>query len=299
MQRLLPALAVVLALASSAPGHELWIDVADAPHADGLDLQLNWGHFDDQLEPVDTERHTLWARFPDERVERLNLLSQAASAGARVMLRGEGEYLFFAERDPGTYTPADGVTTLSVQSAKAVHQHGEGRGVADAAAGLAMEIVPTTDLRDFEAGTLRGRVLLDDGHGGGAAVQAYGPGGRHLRDTADDQGYLALSLDVPGIWLVLANVSRDEAGEVDGQAYERVSYTTTLWVDTRGESGADADAAAGEGVAGGEGVTGGWASVALAVGGMLGGAASALLALWLARIVARGRGGRRSDVVGG
>lgn len=227
---------LVFLLASSVSAHEMWIEVEEAEGE--MKVEVLWGHIGDFLDRASHEDYQVFVRFPDGTVEKLEMEGIGVQARTYVLPQEEGEYVFWATRNPGTFTPGDGVTTLSVQMAKSVAQYGEGPGTADEPVDILLEIIPEVDLDSFTSGKFQGTVLLEGSPAAGAAISAYGPGDRALEEESDADGSFQLDLDVPGTWLIKANVTTEEEGTHEGEDYGRTSHTTTLLIDT-GDSGHD------------------------------------------------------------
>ncbi len=223
---------LVFLLSSSVSAHELWIEVAEEAGGNELKVEVLWGHIRDFLDRASHEDYQLFVRFPGGNVQELDLEGVGVIGRAYLVPQEQGEYVFWALRNPGTFTPGDGVTTLSVQLAKSVYQFGEGATTAEEPVDVLLEIVPTTDLSTFKSGNIEGTVLLEGNPAEGAALSAYGPGDRALEGSTDAGGNFELNLDVPGTWLIKANVSQEEEGTHGGDEYGRVSRTTTLVIDT-------------------------------------------------------------------
>lgn len=234
----------VLALWSgTASAHELWIEVTEEPQAEELKVEVLWGHIRDYLDRASHEDYRLFMRSPSGQVDELPLEGIGVQARTFVAPDEEGEYVFWAKREAGTYTPGDGITTLSVQSAKTVYQHGQGGGTAAEPVQMHLEMVPQTDLSAFSGGTFKGTVLLEEEPAAGAAISAYGPGGEILESVSETDGSFDLQLDTSGTWLLKANITTEEEGSHDGQDYGRVSRTTTLLTNVQEERPAEAPAA--------------------------------------------------------
>ena len=229
-RKITTALLVLLLLniifAFPVSAHELWIQV-DKEDSE-LKVEVLWGHIRDFLDNADHNDYQLFVRFPQGKVEELPLEGVGVQARAYLTPGEEGQYVFWAERVPSTFTPGGGVPTLSVQQAKTVFQVGEGPGTAETPAGMLLEIVPDTDLQAFSTGTFAGQVFLQDKAAAGANISAYGPGGETITVQTGQDGSFSISLDNPGLWLVKANVTSDEEGTLGQVQYEAVSRTATL-----------------------------------------------------------------------
>ena len=233
---------LVLILSSSVSAHELWIEVTEQAGGEELKVEVLWGHIRDFLDQSNYEDYQLFVRFPEGSVEELELEGVGVIARAYLTPQEKGEYVFWAIRNPGTYTPGDGITTLSVQLAKSVYQFGAGPSTAGEPVDMLLEIIPTTDLSGFKSGKIEGTVLLNGTHAEGAVISAYGPGDRALEGKTGNQGNFELNLDIPGTWLIKANIAVDEDGKHGDEEYGRVSRTTTMVIDTE-ETGTVAAAA--------------------------------------------------------
>lgn len=234
---------LVLQLSFPASAHELWIEVEDK--GEELQVEVLWGHIGDYLDEANIDDYRLFVRYPSGSVDELALERIGVQGRTFFSPVEEGEYVFWAEREPGTYTPGEGVTTLSVQTAKHLFHFGDGPGTGDQPVEMVLEIVPVTDLSEFAHGTLEGKVLWEGEPAAGAAVSAYGPGDRVLEAESDADGFFTLELDVPGTWLVKGNITAEEEGELDGEEYGMASRTTTLLIDADAKEGGTAAPAAG------------------------------------------------------
>ncbi len=257
---------VILILSTAFGGavtaHELWIEVEKMPDGEELKIDVMWGHIGDFLDSASHEDYELFVRTPGGQTQMLELERIGVQGRAYFDAQESGQYLFWALRQPGTFTPGSGITTLSVQLAKSVYQHGDGPGTAGDPTDILLEIIPETDLAGFSGGSFEGIVLLE-GEPVEAVISAYGPSNETLEGESSADGSFELDLNNPGIWLVKANVSTEDEGTHDGEEYGAVSRTTTL-VFTVGEESAAEQGTAGSSFAG--------IIVPLIIGVLLGGA---------------------------
>ncbi len=221
-----------LLMGTTAFAHELWIDVEEVPEGGELKVDVLWGHIRDFLDQANYEDYQLFVRTPGGQVNQLELERIGVQGRAYIDADQEGQYVFWAIRKPGTYTPGGGVTTLSVQKAKTIYQHGQGSGTASEPVGMFLETVPETDLTAFRGGGFKGTVLFEGNPAVSAVISAYGPAGEFLETETSSDGHFELNLQSSGIWLVKANISSVEEGNLDGHEYGMVSRTTTLIFDT-------------------------------------------------------------------
>lgn len=224
-----------LALGGVSSAHELWVEIEEVHGGDKLKIEVMWGHIRDFLDQASHEDYELFVRTPGGQVKELEL--EGIGVQGRTFLEaGEtGQYVFWALREPGTYTPTDGVTTLSVQMAKTVYQHGDGPETAGKPVEMLLEIVPEKDVAAFPGGSFEGTVLLE-GEPTAAAISAYGPSDKVLESESSADGSFELNMDSPGVWLVKASLSTREDGTHNGEEYSQVSRTTTLVLNVGGES---------------------------------------------------------------
>ena len=255
----------MIALPVSA--HEMWIEVKDLEGE--FRVEVFWGHIRDYLDSASHEDYELFVRYPDGSVEELETEGIGVQARAFINPREEGEYVFWALRNPGTFTPDGGLTTLSVQLAKSVFQYGSGPGTAAEPVDILLEIIPEVDLTDFGTGQFKGAVLMEGTPAESAIISAYGPQNRALEGISDSDGTFQLNLDLPGIWLIKANVADEDEGTHNGEDYAMISRTTTLLIDT----GSDVETAASASGSGGSAEM----MVLLLIAGILLGAAAVFL----------------------
>ena len=225
-------LVFTLFIGTSAFAHELWIEVEEAPEGGELKVDIMWGHIRDFLDRASYENYELFVRTPEGQVNQLELEGIGVQARAYVEAGQQGQYVFWALRNPGTFTPGNGITTLSVQKAKTVYQHGEGSGTAGEPVDMLLEIVPETDLTTFSGNEFKGIVLFEGSPAVSATISAYGPSDEVLESETSGDGHFELTLDSPGIWLIKANIASDEEGNYDGEDYGKVSRTSTLVFDS-------------------------------------------------------------------
>ncbi len=211
-------------------GHEVWIEVGESNvAADGadFDVSLYWGHFPDDLDAIDSDAYALYVRRPDGEVEELELEPDEKRLTGSYVPPSNGQYVFWAVRRPSTFAPADGPITLSIQTAKTVHDVPAHSGTRQPVE-KAVEIVPNNDLRGFKGGYAEFQILLDGQPAPNAAVSLYGTDGTELSTRSEQDGVVGFNIPSGGQWLVKANLRGDEAGDLDGEEYDAVSRTATL-----------------------------------------------------------------------
>ncbi|MBM7542372.1 DUF4198 domain-containing protein [Amphibacillus cookii] len=212
--------------------HELFIQVKELSDSQELRVDIKWGHIRDNVSESEPEDYRLYVRYPDGNQDQLDLEAAGVYARAIVPIQDQGEYIFWAERALGTYSPDDqDFTQLSSHMAKTVHIVGDGEAHADSPVGLALEIVPTTDLSSLSSGKLEGIVELDKHAIEEATIMAYGPEDEVIEEVTDQNGNFTIELDSAGEWLIKANVVLEEAGVLDEDDYDRISHTSTLLLD--------------------------------------------------------------------
>ncbi|WP_239094006.1 DUF4198 domain-containing protein [Bacillus sp. B15-48] len=214
----------------NAAAHELFIQVDE--NSDELRVDVLWGHIRDYVSEADVEDFQLFVRYPNGETEQLDLEAVGVHFRAYVPTNEGGDYTFWAIREPGTYTPDDGVPQLSVHSAKVIVHVGEGSERADEAVDADLEIVPNSDVRHFSTGIFSGTVLMDGSVAQEAAITAYGPSGEIVEAVTNSNGEFELPFGSAGTWLIKTNVKIDEAGTLGDEDYELISRTSTLIVDT-------------------------------------------------------------------
>lgn len=227
---------VLLLISPTAFAHELFIQVEEDQTSNELRVDVLWGHLRDFLDQANYEDYDLYMRAPNGETKQLELEKIGVQGRSYLNASEKGEYLFWATRAPGTYTPEDGVTRLSVQMAKAIHQVGSGRQTANQPVGLPFEIVPEDSLADFKTGKVTARVLLDGEPLSGATLSAYGPEGELLEDVSAEDGTFAFDFQSHGEWLIKASFQTEESGTLDDTEYEVIGHATTLIVDTTSAS---------------------------------------------------------------
>lgn len=218
--------------ASTASAHELRVEAEHLRDIGEFRVDVHWGHIRDFNDPVDIEALSLHMRTPDGAVEELPLEAVGVHARAYVVPQQSGDYVFWAVRTPGIYVPEGQAPALSAQSAKTVLMYGEGPSTMIEATDLIFEIAPSRSNAAFETGTFEGVVLLNNEPVSDAVVTAYGPDGLHWEGTTASQGTFELELEAAGKWLIKANISIDETGEIEAGSYETISRTSTLLVDS-------------------------------------------------------------------
>lgn len=217
-----------LFLVTPAAAHELWIEVEYKETAKQLRVDVSWGHLRDYFDPVKIENLSLFVRYPDGQVAELPLEEAGVQGRAFVTPRGEGEYLFWAKREPGTFTPGDGITRLSIHSAKTAYILGNGRATSSQPTDLPFEIIPSADIGTISPGYFSGKVLFEGEPLPGAVVVAYGPDEAGVSGETSADGSFKLNLPSGGKWLVKANFLVDEEGKLGEVDYARISRTSTL-----------------------------------------------------------------------
>lgn len=219
---------LVLFLVAPAAAHELWIEVEYKAVAEQLRVDLSWGHLRDYYDPVNIENLSLFVRYPDGQVAELELEEAGVQGRAFVTPKGEGEYLFWAERKPGTFTPGDGITRLSIHSAKTAYVLGDGSATSNQPTDLLFEIIPSAAIGTVSPGTFSGKVLFEGKPLPDAVVVAYGPDETSVSGETAADGSFKINLPSAGKWLVKANFQVDEEGRLGEVDYARISRTSTL-----------------------------------------------------------------------
>ncbi|WP_026675584.1 DUF4198 domain-containing protein [Alkalihalobacterium bogoriense] len=212
--------------------HELFIQIQEDQSSGELQIDVLWGHIRDFVDEGNYENYKLQVRYPDGSVESLPLEKIGVQARAYFQPTKEGEYVFWAERKPSTYTPDGGDTQLSLQMAKTIFYKGDGDETSQQPTNLALEVVPTNSLSNFTTGFFEGQVLLDGEAVSHAIISGYGPKGEVLEGESDENGLFELNLSSSGEWLIKANVRTDEEGVLDGEEYIKTSRTSTFLLDT-------------------------------------------------------------------
>lgn len=236
---LITVLFFTLFITPKALAHELFIDIKEDRASGELRIDVLWGHIRDFLDQANYENYELYMRDPDANVEQLPLEKMGVQGRAYLTPLTDGEYVFWANRIPNTYTPGDGITRLSVQMAKTSYQVGDGVETSNEPVNLQLEIVPKTSVKNFSMGTFTGVVLFGGNALAGATVTAYGPEDEILEGTTDNDGAFEFNLTSTGQWLLKATIQTEERGTVDGEDYELTSRTSTLLIDnTQGVSAA-------------------------------------------------------------
>jgi uncharacterized GH25 family protein len=219
---------LVLLLSTTAAAHELWIEVEHKTATEQLRVDISWGHLRDFYDPVNIENLSLFVRYPDGQVAELVLEEAGVQGRAFVTPKGEGEYLFWALRKPGTFTPGDGITRLSIHSAKTAYLLGDGPATSSQPTDLPLEIVPAADISTISPGVFSGKVLFEGEPLPGAVVVAYGPDELSVSGETASDGSFKLDLPSAGKWLVKASFQVDEEGRLGEVDYARISRTSTL-----------------------------------------------------------------------
>ncbi|MFV8828695.1 DUF4198 domain-containing protein [Alkalihalobacterium sp. APHAB7] len=191
-----------------------------------------WGHIRDFIDAGNYENYKLQVRYPDATVETLPLEKIGVQARVYFQPTEEGEYVFWAERKPSTYTPDGGETQLSLQMAKTTFYKGDGGETSSQPTDLALEVIPTNSLKSFTTGVLQGQVLLEGEAVPDAAISAYGPQGEVLEGVSDADGHFELELSSRGEWLIKANVRTDDGGVLEDEDYTKTSRTSTFLINT-------------------------------------------------------------------
>lgn len=223
---------LLLLIPSKVFAHELFIQVKEGEASSELQVDVLWGHLRDFLDQANYEDYELYVRYPNGETELLELEKIGVQARAFVDADEEGEYVFWANRMPSTYTPGDGETRLSVQMAKATHQVGGANLTTDEPIGLLLEIVTEESLADFKTGKVKGSVLFEGEAIPDVTLNAYGPKGEHLEGVSAEDGTFEFNFQSNGEWLMKASVETEEAGSLEGEEYELIGRTSTLLVDT-------------------------------------------------------------------
>ena len=219
---------LLVLLPSTAGAHELWIEVDYMTADNELRVDVSWGHIRDFYDPASSENFSAFVRYPDGQEEELELEQAGVQGRAFVSLRGEGEYVVWAVRAPGTHTPGDGISRLSIQKAKAVFVLGDGPATSTQPTDLPFEIIPTEDILSITTGTFSAQALLDGEPVAGATVSAYGPNQAVLTSETAADGTFSLNIPADGTWLVKTSFEVDEEGTLGENNYEKVGRTTTL-----------------------------------------------------------------------
>src|SRR5690625_1257090 len=212
--------------------HELFLQVEEFTDSEELRVDVIWGHIRDYTDIADIEDLSLHVQYPNGDTEELDLERIGDQARTYVPITDDGTYTFWAMRAPSTYTPDNGVTQLSDQTAKLIHHVGSEASSDDSSIELDLEIVPETDTNNFSTGTFTGTIYLDGEQAENAAISAYGPEWEVLETTSDEDGKFELAFDSLGEWLIKANMELEEDGTIDNEDYEVHSHTSTLLVDT-------------------------------------------------------------------
>lgn len=230
----------VLLVASTALAHELWIEI---DYINGkLQADVSWGHVNEFYDPLNHEAVKLFVRYPNGQTEELKLQEAGDQARGSVTAKDKGEYVFWAMRNPSTFSPSDDVTRLSMQMAKTVFVHGEGPATSNAATALPLEIIPDAKLAGATVGgTFSGRALLEGQPFAGATVAIYGPdddGDTAKMATTGADGRINFSMPESGQWLVKVSGRVEEAGTLGDTAYNEVSRASTLYFNVVGKTAA-------------------------------------------------------------
>lgn len=219
---------LLILLAAPATAHELWIEVEHKEAAGQLRVDLSWGHLRDYFDPVNLENLSLFVRYPDGQVAELELAEAGVQGRAFVTPKGEGEYLFWALRKPGTFTPGDGITRMSIHSAKTAYILGDGPATSSQATDLPFEIVPSAAIDTISPGVFSGKVLFEGEALADAVIAAYGPNEISVNGKTAPDGSFSINLPSAGKWLVKASFQVDEAGTLGEVNYAKISRTSTL-----------------------------------------------------------------------
>ena len=212
--------------------HELFIHIEEDQETGELRVDILWGHIRDFIDAGNYENYKLQVRHPDGTVEPLPLEKIGVQARAYFQPTEEGEYVFWAERKPSTYTPDGGETQLSLQMAKTTFYKGNGSETSSQPTDLALEVIPTHSLSSFTTGEFKGQVLLEGMAVSDAAISAYGPQGEVLEGVSDADGHFELELSSRGEWLIKANVRTDDSGVLEDEEYTKTSRTSTFLMNT-------------------------------------------------------------------
>ncbi|WP_157404611.1 DUF4198 domain-containing protein [Shouchella shacheensis] len=215
--------------------HELSIQIEEDTASEELRVDVIWGHIRDFVDYAEVDEFELHVRYPSGEMEELALEAIGVQGRAYVPAAEEGDYTFWAVKQPSTYTPDGGVTQLSSHMAKAVYPVGSGSDTSGQPVELELEIVPAVSINDFSTGTFSGTVLFTENEAADATVTAYGPEGEVLETVSSSEGTFDFELDTTGEWLIKAHLPEEEAGTLEGEDYEAISRNTTLLVDTTTE----------------------------------------------------------------
>jgi len=219
---------LLMLLAAPATAHELWIEVEHKEAAGQLRVDLSWGHLRDYYDPVNIENLSMFVRYPDGQVAELELEEAGVQGRAFVTPKGDGEYLFWALRNPGTFTPGDGITRMSIHSAKTAYILGDGPATSTQPAELPFEIVPSAAIGTIFTGAFSGKVLFEGEPLPGAVIAAYGPEDISVSGETAPDGSFSINLPSAGKWLVKASFQVDEKGTLGEVDYAKISRTSTL-----------------------------------------------------------------------
>lgn len=213
---------------SPAHAHELWLE-AHQQQGGELRLDIFWGHLRDFIDRANYEQYELYVKHPHGEIEQLPLEGIGVLGRSYFNPREDGEYIFWAERTPSIYSPAENINTLSVQVAKLIYLHGEAE-TSGSLVETALEIVPETHQQHWHVGDFHGVVFMEGTQAGQVQIHAYGPQDTTVETITQDDGSFTVSLDKPGVWLIKASFVEDEAGEYNGESYDQISRATTLLV---------------------------------------------------------------------
>ncbi|SET55405.1 Uncharacterized conserved protein, contains GH25 family domain [Oceanobacillus limi] len=231
---LLSALFIIIPNVSA---HELYIQVEELKDSEELRVDIFWGHIRDYVSESNLEDFQLYTRYPNGDVKQLDLEESGVQARTYVPITSDGTYTFWATREKSTYTPEDsGVTQLSNHMAKVIHHVGTSSSSnANEEVDMEFEIIPDVDISAFITGVFSGTVNLNGSPISDATIHAYGPDQEVIEESTDTNGNFEMNLDSNGKWLIKANVLQQEQGTMQGEAYEEISNTTTLLIETDGD----------------------------------------------------------------
>lgn len=222
---------MLIIFAPTLSAHELYIEIDEVSEGEELRVDVLWGHIRDYVSEVNLDDYQLHVRYPSGDMEQLDLEAVGVHARAYVPIDEEGSYTFLATKNPGTHSPEEGVTQLSIRMAKVIHQVGDDTSAAEEPVEIDLQMVPDSGASIATIGEFSGTVLMNGEPEPDAAVTAYGPDGEVLEGTSDDNGAFGFTFDSEGKWLLKTNVIHDEPGELNDEAYEEVSHTSTLLLD--------------------------------------------------------------------
>jgi hypothetical protein len=225
MRRMIGAVAVGLAAAAAAAGHELYV-VPDG--GDPGKITIVFGH---GVKPDKNVKPETWKKF-----EGLKLSARGADGAVTEVKWEKAEHCFkaaapagsrvvFGQVDYGVSTRAGGKPTLVRYYPKAVvvGVPADG-GKTDAA----FQLVPVA-----EAGKVRFRVLAGGKPAAGVTVEVTAPEKDEPAEATTDADGLTPAFEGVGRFLAAARRVEVASGESNGQKYEQVSHVATLVADVK------------------------------------------------------------------